>query len=332
MRDNLLIYSLISLSLLLLSCNQTTRKNNTTNSETETEGTLLLENESEPKSSSYPNTLYSIAYIKNNKLFFYDFENHNKVEFIEEADTVLHCIYADDGNFYYTTSKNNLLTLKKIDFVNDNELSELYEFDIPAEEFINDLSDNADDILIINNHLILNFNFDWNYYSLTKCVEYSLENNEVKIFEDVEIRKKYNLVSQRDDLEDKYSHLCKQAEKLDYADEYRDEGVFECHYHNESVDGSHLYFGVILAWGDLPHGPYVLATSDGSKMKILYGTDISSPNKPKWLGNSIVFIKYYHVGEMEDGDFRVVQQLYYTNLDINENQIIDENITSYTTI
>ena len=142
MRENLLICSLISLSLLLLSCNQTTRKNNTTNSETETEETLLLENESESKSSLAPNTLYPIAYIKNEKLYFYDFDNQNAVEFVEEADTILHCPYADDGNFYYTVSKNNLLTLKKIDFVNDNELSELYEFDIPANEFINDISNN----------------------------------------------------------------------------------------------------------------------------------------------------------------------------------------------
>lgn len=104
MRENLLICSLISLSLLLLSCNQTTRKNNTTNSETETEETLLLENESEPKSSLAPNTLYPIAYIKNEKLYFYDFDNQNAVEFVEEADTILHCPYADDGNFYYTVT------------------------------------------------------------------------------------------------------------------------------------------------------------------------------------------------------------------------------------
>ncbi len=94
MRENLLICSLISLSLLLLSCNQTTRKNNTTNSETETEETLLLENESEPKSSLAPNTLYPIAYIKNEKLYFYDFDNQNAVEFVEEADTILHCVLA----------------------------------------------------------------------------------------------------------------------------------------------------------------------------------------------------------------------------------------------
>ena len=319
MKKFYLIASIMTMSILLISCKQSTYKNEASSSETEE--VLLLEDEIEEKASLDPNFLdYSIAYIKSAKLYFYDYDNHKAVEFVEEADTVLHCAYADDGYFYYTTSKNNQLTLKKIDFVNDNKITELYDFDIPADEFVNDFTNSGNDMLVINNHLILDFHFDWNYYDLTKCVEYSLENNEAKVYEDFEIRKKYNLISQRDELEHKYRDLCKQAEKLDYPSQYKNDGIYEYHFHNESGDGSHLYFAVILAWGDLPHGAYVLSTTDGSKMKILNGTDMSSPNRPKWLENNVVYTVFKRIGEV----------LYITNLDRDEPQLIDERVNVFT--
>ena len=280
----------------------------------------------EPQSVNYND--FPIAYVKNSKIHFFNPENETMAELTEETDSVFNCVYSDkDAMFYYTVSRNGKLSIKQMDLSDTSAQPKLlFDLNKPTSEFFSETYGEKAKLKFIKDNLLLDCDFSWESYSFTKFYDYSIRNKTVTKIDWEQFESRYGPFpySLENSLEN-YKSVYNKAKRLklkkeDYADD-----DFEIEYILESVsaDDSKIVFSILLGFGDLPHGPYCVANTDGTNMQILENTDMGSSFKPLWCNNNAVFERTI---DAEEG----ISEFCYTRAADNTVVRIDQDVNYYT--
>ncbi|MDD2386707.1 MAG: membrane lipoprotein lipid attachment site-containing protein [Bacteroidales bacterium] len=274
-----------------------------------------------------------LAYLIDGELYFHSFDEDQKVKFAEESEVIFNFTFDDEGKtLYYSVERDNSLWLKSAD-ISEAELTPqwLTDWKIKKDDCISQTYFEASPLLFNNDELIIQHNFNWEYYDFKSMAIYSIANNKItkKEYDYKLISKAFGQLSS--DKSEQYfktidqqlyytrnnSKVCltdnlnfdvlKQKENEDYWVET------EFINFTFSQDETKILFGALLEFGDLGHGPYCIADANGSNQMIILQTDISGTKEPIWLtNNSLAFIDN-------------VKNLFVINDDVT--QQIAENVT-----
>jgi hypothetical protein len=282
---------------------------------------------------------FPIAYIKNDKLYFFNPENHTIVEFEEETEQVFNCVYSDqDAMFYYTVSQNENIVIKQVDLsVMPAQPKLLFNLNKPAKEFYSETYGEKALLRYIKGSLLLECDFVWDYYNFTKYYEYSIKDNTIATIDWDQFERKfgYHPYSSRETTND-YSSIYNKSKKLDlskYINEHNIDSEREYFFKGISADGSKIIFAIMLDMCDLAHGPYCVANIDGSNMQVLEDTDMGSAFKPLWSNNNVVYLcSYESETELNEwGGAKTIDELCYTQATDNSIKRIDQDVDYYAT-
>ncbi|MGI6342573.1 MAG: RsiV family protein [Bacteroidales bacterium] len=282
---------------------------------------------------------FPIAYIKNDKLYFFNPENHTIVEFEEETEQVFNCVYSDqDAMFYYTVSQNENLVIKQVDLsVMPAQPKLLFNLNKPTKEFYSETYGEKAKLKFIKDNLLLECDFSWDSYNFIKFYNYSVKDNTVDKINWKQFHNKFGCLPYYlpDETTD-YSSIYKKADQLDlseYIDEYNKDFEKEYYFEGTSADGSKIIFAIMIGMGDLPHGPYCVLNADGAKIQLLDGTDMGSSFKPLWCNNNVVYIRSYksETEKNQWGDAKIIEELCYTQATDNSIKRIDQDVDYYAT-
>lgn len=281
-----------------------------------------------------------IAYVKNDKIYFYYLENKKIKEFKEEKEPVFNCAFHPEENkLYYTVIRNNSLWLKEADFSkNTVEIVSLTNFNLSQSECISEMSDQKSNLFYYRDKIYLIHDFSWDVYYFKGAKCYSVASKKIEKTEYI-AADIHDLVHQL-----KYSHpeLKTKNEQLLYTHEgvttnlsdkidinvnlSDDLGLDFMYYQFKfSDDKSKLLFAAMESFGDLPHGPFCVADTDGKNQQELIEDGVSFQCKPIWIGNQLIFIRYNEVAE-----YKHVKQFCITNAKDNSYKVIDENVDYFT--
>ena len=269
---------------------------------------------------------FPIAYVKEGGLYFFNPENQTIKRFTEEADSVFNCVYSDKNNmFYYMVSKNGMLSFKEVDLaVTPIQISLLKGLKSATQDFFSETYGEKAALSFINNNLLLECDFEWDYYSFSKYLEYSIDWNTLSKLDGEMFYEKYINFIEREGPDTDYNPIFDKAKPLVISEEQIDGDELEYYLTEESADKSKIIFAILVGFGDLPHGPYCVANADGSMMKLLNDTDMGSKFKPVWCNNNAVYIRKREIGEYE-----YIKELCYTIASTNEVAVIDSNVDYY---
>ncbi|HHU97576.1 MAG: hypothetical protein QM237_07535 [Bacteroidota bacterium] len=293
-----------------------------------------LEAVEEPQPVNYND--FPVAYVKNGALHLFNPETDTIVPFSEETDSVFNCVYSDrDAMFYYTVSRQGILVMKKVDLsAIPVQPALLFNLNKATEKFFTETYGEKAKLSFVNNNLVLQNDFIWDYYDFTNFLNYSLENGTLETinYRQFEERYKYHPVSGEEPKRG-YHSVYEKAKQLDLQpDDYMDDDFeIEFDFTGASADGSKVVFAIILGFGDLPHGPYCVANADGTMMQLLENTDLGSAFKPLWCNNNAVFLRSYdsETEKREWGEGKWIIELCYTRADDNAIMPIDRDVDYY---
>lgn len=273
---------------------------------------------------------FPIAYVKNSKLYFFNPENETKVEFVEETDSVFNGVYSDkDAMFYYTVSQGGKLKIKQMD-LSDKSAQPKWLFDLnkSTSEFFSETYGEKAKLTFIKDNLLLDCDFSWESYSFTKYYNYSMNDHTVAKIDWRQFESRYgSLLSDFENNLENYQSVYNKAKQLNLQKEVYAEDDFEIEYFFESVsaDDSKIVFAILLGFGDLPHGPYCVANTDGTNMQVLENTDMGSSFKPLWCNNNLLFIR-----DVKVDDENYISEFCYTRTADNTVRRIDQGVDYYT--
>lgn len=326
MKKKVFFTVIILLSATVSACTFSTKKsdNETSNADSLSQ-TIKSEEEVVITQVNYND--YPIAYVKEGGLHFFNPEDQTSVQFTEETDTVFNCVYSDnDAMFYYTVSRNGMLSLKEIDLsVAPVQPKPLVNWNKPATEFFTKTYGEKAKLIFLKNNLLLEYNYLWDYFCFTEFLEYSIDRNVLTTINRDQFEQKYgyyptSVVTPEKD----FTFIYDKAKQLALStSDYADEGFeIEYFFKGASADGSKIVFSIMLSMGDLAHGPYCVANTDGTMITLLQETDMAYYSLiPLWSNNNAVFMQNKSVGEYE-----TITELYYTLAAENTPALIDQNV------
>ncbi len=276
-----------------------------------------------------------IAFVKDGKLYFYYPQNNETKQLEEEKETVFNCVFDNTTDLiYYTVERDSLLWLKKANYSSEKplEITEICNLKVKKEECIT--STYSEKTLLIFSRaeeIILPYNFVWDFFNFTKMAVYSTLKGDNTV-EHKELN--YDYINEFWNYEDNLQHQVKNnnliykgqnlSENLNLkVDEGMDIEFTEFKF---SIDRSKLLFGAFLAMGDLAHGPYCISNINGTHQQILVEDGLSSPFKPFYLGNKVVF------WQQKEGksEYEYYKQLCITNEKDNSISVIEKELDYYT--
>lgn len=315
----------ILLAVIMTACNSSAQKSSNESNNSDT----LVQSESPKEEPVAPKINYNdfpVAYVKNSVLYFFNPENEATVQFTEETDSVFNCVYSDkDAMFYYSVSRNGMLSFKKVDLsATPVQPQSIIDLNKPAEKFFTETYGSKAKLYFLKNNLFLESDFYWEMYGFSKIIDYSLDNNEISIIDRGDYYDKY-LQYEEEPCEDSGSRnrvVFNKAKQMDLS-KYMVEPDFEvyCEPMSFSANCNKMAFAVITGFGDLPHGPYCIANTDGTMMQLLDGTDIGSDYSPIWSNNNAVFERTKEISEDES-----VYEFCYTRATDNTPVLIDQDV------
>ncbi|NLZ94491.1 MAG: hypothetical protein GX921_01540 [Bacteroidales bacterium] len=325
---------LFTLFVLFIACNSGNKESG--NNEHQTTDTIATESIVE-NNAAIAYTDCPLVYLIDGELIFHNVDENEKVKFTEEPDTIFNFTFDSDGEImYYSVLRDNTLWLKFVD-IGQSEITPqwLTNWGLTKEECITETYGEVSPLLYYNGNLIIQHNFNWEYYNFKSIAFYSIANNRITQKEyDYELIQKasgelsskksekyFKIVDQQLYYTRNNANVCL-SNQLDFkalrgkeSEDYWVETYFTDF--TLSPDETKILYGVMIEMGDLGHGPYCIANVDGNNQMILTKTDIASNKKYIWLKNNTVAFKNY-----EDN-------LYVANNDDNTIQKIAENVTEY---
>ncbi len=273
-----------------------------------------------------------LTYLIQGELFFHSVAENQAVKFEEETEPIFNFTFDDKGEIlYYSVARDSMLWLKSAD-INQPEVAPqwLTNLELTKEDCTTETYGQATPLYYNNGALLLCHNFNWNYYDFESMAIYSIANNSI-----VHKEYDYHLIQKASGelSSDKFEQYFKVVDGQLYYSHHDADVCLSDHLDFNSLksneeedfwvettftsfllspDKTKILFGAIIEMGDLGHGPYCIANSDGSNQMILTQTDISSNKKPMWLkNNSVAFIDFENnlsVANNEDNSIQIVAQ------------------------
>lgn len=333
-RINLVI---LILSVFLFSCGKG-KSTNGTNEEKQTA----------PKAQAYKGA--EVAYVKEGKLYFYYPKTKENKQFSEEKEPVFNCVFDNTSDIiYYTVERDSTLWLKKASYSKiPVQITEIGNTKVKKEKCITDTYGEKSILLFTRGEsVVLPYDFLWDFFNFQKSAVYSTtvgdigDNSIQRTKLDYEDIKYFNKFIDRYEIEG-----CKAVKNelmykncnlsntlgLEVGEYMKEQGETSIDFSDFkfSTDKSKLLFGAMTDMGDLAHGPFCIANTDGSHQQILMEDGLSSDFKPFWVGNQAVF--WRHIEDKNDGNEDAVyyKQLYITNPANNSSMPIVKDLDYYT--
>lgn len=298
---------LFTLLLAFISCNSGSKKTEQSNESIDT----VAEKTVEQESALIAYSDCSLAYLKDGKLYFYNVEQDKKVVFTEEPDTIRNFVFDEAGaTLYYGVEKDNMLWLKSVN-INQEELNPewLISWNLKREDYYAQTSGESSPLYLYKgNNIVIRHNFSWHTYDFKLMSFYSITNKKITqkkldyaIIQELSNAKSENKVKQNFKTINKQLYYTKGGKKVCLTDQLQLEKLrneetkdywveTEYHFFIQSEDETKVAFGCILEFGDLPHGVFCIANTDGSNQMLLESTDVAYNNTKTWIGNQFVFI------------------------------------------
>lgn len=249
------------------------------------------------------------------KMFFYHTKSSAMIPYEAESDSVVNCVFTQDGRLYYCVANRPKILLRCLDLNQADPLPQtLTDWDVDYDSCVTETYGTVSPLLYYpgKNQLGLWHEFSWDSYSLTQQKLYDIgtgaltdwdwENWENEELEDEDSERSVNLedelqefLSTREDnyyFQDGVNEACL-TDKIDLMKyvsdpDYATEPEFE--YISSSPDNLKLLFMAILEWGDLPHGILCVSSTDGTFQLPLEDTDCTGYNA-QWLDDgSLVYV------------------------------------------
>ena len=154
----------ILLAVIMAACNTSAQKSSNESNNSDT----LVQSESPKEEPAAPQVNYNdfpVAYVKNSVLYFFNPENETTVQFTEETDSVFNCVYSDrDAMFYYSVSRNGMLSFKKVDLsTTPGQPQLIIDLNKPAQEFFSQTNYDKANLKFLENNLLLEYDFIWDF-------------------------------------------------------------------------------------------------------------------------------------------------------------------------
>ena len=325
---------LVAILALFTACNSGNKESG--NNEQKTTDTIATEGIVD----TYADIDYTdcpLVYLIDGELIFHNLDENRKVKFREEPDTIFNFTFNTDGKtMYYSVLRDNVLWLKSVD-IDQSQITPqwLTNWELTKNDCTTETYGEVSPLLYYNGDLIIQHNFNWDYYDFKSMAIYSIAKNSIaqKEYNYDLLRKAVGELSY--EKSEKYFKVVDQqlyytrnnanvclSDQLDFqalrGKESEDYWVdTEFISYTLSLDETKTLFGAIIEMGDLGHGPYCIANVDGSNQMVLTETDISSNKEAIWLkNNTVVFTDYK-------------DNLYVANNDDNSIQKIAENVLIY---
>lgn len=329
---------LFAMLVILASCNSGNTKSENNQHQS---ANLSIEEAIEKKDAAIDYTQYSLAYLIEGVLYFHNFENNEKVKFVEESDTIFNFTFDTEGkNLYYSVEREGTLWLKAADIsVSKVTPKWVVDWKLEKDDCIPETyGDDASPLLYHKGELLIEHAFKLSYYAFTKFVIYSIADKKFTLgnmfdnedffyatFErfrsddpkyDTETRREqfyYTRNNVKICLTDKLNlNALKTKEDIDARNKPE--------FNNEtfSRDETKIFFQVLLGDSEETfHGLYCIVNADGSKQMIVEETHNIDSKHPIWLkDNRMVFTNYERI-------------LFVANNDDNSVQKIAENVSSF---
>lgn len=275
-------------------------------------------------------TQCQFAYLIDGELFFHNVDEDKKVKFSEENENILNFTFTPEGNtLYYSVERDGTLWLKLADIRESTITPQgVVDWNLKKDDCISETYGEVSPLFYYKGDLIIRHNFNWDYYDFYSTAIYSIANKNItqKEFDYDFIQKisgelssnKAEQYFQTIDENLYYTRNNKKvclSEELDFKvmrnkeeEDYWVETEFTSF--TLSPDETKILYGAMIEMGDLGHGPYCIANTDGSNQMILAGTDIAGSKNPVWLKNNIVvFIDNKNNLFVADNDNNSIRQI-----------------------
>ena len=325
---------LFAMLVIFAACNSGNKKSE--NNQHQSANISIVE-DIEKKDAGIDYTQYPLAYLIEGVLYFHNFENNEKVKFVEEPEAIFNFTFDTEGKtLYYNVERDSSLWLKSAD-ISESQVTPRWVADwkLKKDDCITDTYGEISPLLYHKGELLMEHGFIWDYYDFRKFDIYSIAGKEKKSLEKESggrFLEKF-IVELPDNKADQYFKTTKQqlyytrnnakvclTDKLDF-EALKGEGEgwvkTEFYFFTFSPDETKILFGALMAFGDLPHGPYCIANADGSRQLIIEESSIAYKRNPAWLKNNTVAFTDTETN------------LFVTNNDDNSVQKIAENVSVY---
>ncbi len=284
----------VFVAVMFFACNE-----NTSTKETKDKDKTKQEIPEEEASATEEYTDYKgaeVAFVKEDKLYFYYPQKNETKQLEEEKEPVFNCVFDNDAEIlYYTVVRDSILCLKKADYGNDKQLKikDLCSFGINIKKCISDPPDYDKSNLILhsNEYLILEHEFN-HEVGFSKNIAYSLQGDKKPedIVFDEEMHEIDIIEEKNNNLFYKGNNLSKNL-NLDSLNISPESPVYFYEF-NLSNDSSKLIFVVDRRRRTevRTYHPYCIADTDGKNQQILNFTSFFK-TKPCFIRNRAVFLR-----------------------------------------
>ena len=247
-----------------------------------------------------------MAMLDKGKLYFYSSSKNAMTPYEAETDSVVNCIFTNDGRLYYCVPVNERMMLRSLDLNEpDPQPTQVADWGVDYEKCVTETYGTVSPLSYYpdRNTLGLWHEFSWDSYMLTKQKLCNLSTGKITDWNHE------NLDGQK--AEDKLDEYLQNEEeqfwytdggkvcltdKIDFSQyasdpDYATEPEFN--YLSSSPDNAKVLYAAILEWGDYPHGILAVSSLDGKTQIPLEDTDCTG-FIADWLADgSLVY-----VGEM----------------------------------
>ena len=318
-----LVYMLIAVMALgFVGCNlgpkQGTDNNNVATEVVEDTTPVELETEIEAADLSQ----CDMAMFDKGKLYFYDTKTFATIPYMAETDSVVNCVFTQDGFLYYCVPVNKRIMLRRINLEEANPQPEqMADWGLDYEKCVTETYGTVSPLMYYAGRRMLGLyhEFSWDGYGFTEQKLYNMDNGQITdwdyqtweeselvyISEDEEqTEENYQYVSTTDEFAEYLKNEDGQywfadgtpvclTDKIDFKKYISDPDYYEgaeFEYVSSAPDNSKVLYMAILEWGDYPHGILAVSSYDGTFQLPLEDTDCTGFNA-KWLDDgSLVYV------------------------------------------
>ncbi|GAA0890679.1 hypothetical protein GCM10009122_03580 [Fulvivirga kasyanovii] len=268
-----------------------------------------LEPEPEPVYSFVLHENQHVAYIKEDKIWFYDLETHEKALFPEQEEVFNLAFSNEDSVLYYTlqSGEDNSLVLYKYDLQNGGKREPLTKFQSNGPDyFITATDEERAPLKIVGDTLYLPCDYIWETFSFNSVYKFNLITQELVFAsgnnplyrlayeEGMNNQKQFQSITERlksvtiDNVPELFYYADGDSMQLTRTSHMERPEEYTGHIDYQiSPDSSKILFSFISGFGDISHGPYMLVNTDGTNQKLLVEDGLRADSeKPLWV-NSI---------------------------------------------
>ena len=260
-------------------------------------------------------------YVRGSTLYFYSVKNMDYVAYEGEKDEIVNCVFLPNTlKLYYSVCRDSVMLLRCIDFASSEpKPRHVVNWGLTCNDCITETYGTYSGLYLGNGNRYISIwhGFSWDSYDFTNVKVFDMQTT--KFIED---ESKYELTYSDYEQEDIFDRFYQDTEypdtdkgKITYKFVSKNEaGEIVClsdklkfesdpeEYYLVSVSptGDRVVFAAVTGWGDYPHGPYCVASTDGKMQIILKGTDISVDDGPTvhWLDDgSLVYVANWPEGK-----------------------------------